>query len=87
VGCGQVSASLYFFSSNSFSFYYLFSVLNSSLCLLFCFAGFELAIHLKDFEFEILIKCEYDTTDPKHNTNQISICELAHKMIDTTLVF
>jgi hypothetical protein len=54
MGCGQVSGfSLFFFYSISFILFPVFCFAISNTNLLFCFADFELAIHLKDFEFEI----------------------------------
>jgi hypothetical protein len=52
MGCGQVSASLYFFPLILFSLLLVFCF-EFYLYLLFCFAGFELAIHLQDFGFGI----------------------------------
>jgi hypothetical protein len=42
---------------------------------------------MQNFSLEILLKYEYDTTDPKHNIKQIFICALAHKIIYTTWCF
>jgi hypothetical protein len=53
LGFGQVSSSPIFFCSVSFLFCFIFSFQISNLVLLNHFAGFELAIHLQDFEFEI----------------------------------
>jgi hypothetical protein len=53
LGFGQVSSSPIFFCSVPFLFCFIFSFQISNLVLLNHFAGFELAIHLQDFEFEI----------------------------------
>jgi hypothetical protein len=42
---------------------------------------------VQNLSLEILLNYEYDTIDPKHNIKQIFICALAHKIIDTSLVF
>jgi hypothetical protein len=53
MGRGQVSGLTLFFQLLFFSLFsvFCFAITNSSL--LFYFAGFELAIHSQDFEFEI----------------------------------
>jgi hypothetical protein len=42
---------------------------------------------VQNFSLEIILRYEYNTTDPKHDIKQIFIYALAHKIIDTTLVF
>jgi hypothetical protein len=50
---GWASAAGYAEGKFPFFFLFYFSVLNSNSNLLFYFAGFELDIHLQDFEFDI----------------------------------